>query len=495
MDAIYLGLFGVFIGFVLWWWNEYWYIIPLKFKCFKSSTKLPPGHMGLPFIGEMITFLWYFKIVKRPDDFINAKRRKYGDEVGMFRTHLFGAPSIIVYTPNIHKFVLHKEDKLIAEWPTIELMGRTSLLTFENIGKLFMGKEPSPLLNSLDKLYQDLLLGVRAFPINIPGFAYHHALQCRKKLEDVFYMELDKRKNENKIEIIDLMDGLMKIEDEEGDKLSDKEVIDNIVSLVAAGYISTSLISTWAIYLLAKYPIVLKKLREENMAFTKGSPQDFITPKDVSNLKYTNKVVEEVIRMANVAACVFRKVDTEVNYKGYKIPKGWTVILLLRYLHTDPENFKNPMYFNPDRWDEPLMSGTYQPFGGGPRLCPGNTLARIQLAILLHHLSIGYRWELVNPNADIIYLSHPAPMDGVEIQGFKKCSNFVWLDEEMNPRSKEVISSLLKNLNDEKQRSKDSIAKEEEMRMKMKMLKKQLKFNWSITIIMFVTLVAAIIMK
>ncbi|KAI5410480.1 ent-kaurenoic acid oxidase 2 [Lathyrus oleraceus] len=474
MDAIYLGLFGVVIGFVLWWWNEYWYVLPLKFKCLKSSTKLPPGHMGLPFIGEMISFLWYFKIVRRPDDFINAKRRKYGDEVGMFRTHLFGAPSILVYTPNIHKFVLLKEDRLIAEWPTIDLMGRTSLvavhgkaharvrnfvtnvinrpdalnriatlvqprminalqtwakigkinarfetqkLTFENIGKLFMGKEPSPLLNSLDKLYQDLLLGVRAYPINIPGFAYHHALQCRRKLEDFFYMELDKRKNENKIETMDdLMDGLMKIEDEEGDKLSDKEVIDNIVSLVAAGYISTSLISTWAIYLLAKNPIVLKKLREENMTFTKGSPEDFITPKDVSNLKYTNKIVEEVIRMANVAACIFRKVDTEVNYKGYKMPKGWTVILFLRYLHTDPENFKNPMYFNPDRWDEPLMSGTYQPFGGGPRLCPGNTLARIQLAILLHHLSIGYRWELVNPNADIIYLSHPAPMDGVEVR-------------------------------------------------------------------------------
>ncbi|CAI8596139.1 unnamed protein product [Vicia faba] len=473
MDAIYLGLFGIVIGFVLWWWNEYWYVIPLKFKCFKSSTKLPPGHMGLPFIGEMITFLWYFKIVRRPDDFINTKRRKYGDEAGMFRTHLFGAPSIIVYTPNVHKFVLHKDDIFIAEWPTIELMGITSLLavhgkahtrvrnfvtnvinrpdalnriaalvqprminalrswaqigkinarfetqklTFENIGKLFLGKEPSPLLNSLDKLYQDLLSGVRAYPINIPGFAYHHALQCRKKLEDFFWMELDKRKNENKIETIDLMDGLMKIEDEEGDKLSDKEVIDNIVSLVAAGYISTSLISTWAIYLLAKYPIVLKKLREENIAFTKEGPEDLITPKDASNLKYTNKVVEEVIRIANVAACIFRKVETEVNYKGYKIPKGWTIILLIRYLHTDPENFKNPIYFNPDRWDEPLMSGTYQPFGGGPRLCPGNTLARIQLAILLHHLSIGYKWELVNPNADIIYLSHPAPIDGVEVK-------------------------------------------------------------------------------
>ncbi|XP_012571155.2 ent-kaurenoic acid oxidase 2-like [Cicer arietinum] len=373
MDAIYVAWLSLVVGFVLWWWNEYWYVIPLMFKCLNSSTKLPPGHMGFPFIGEMINFLWYFKILRRPDEFINAKRRKYGDGVGMFRTHLFGVPSIIVYTPAAHKYVFFSEDKFKAVWPTVELMGRTSLvsvhgkahlrvrnfvsntinrpdalnriaalvqprmlhalqswaqmgkinakfetqkLTFENIGKLFMGKKPGPLLHSLDKLYQGLLLGVRAYPINIPGFAYHHALQCRRKLEDFFSMELDKRKNDNKVETIDLMDGLIQIEDDEGDKLSDKEVVDNIVSLVAAGYMSTSLASTWAIYLLAKYPIVLQKLREENMAFKKESTEDFLTPKDVSNLKYTNKVVEEVIRMANIAACAFRKVDTEVDYKG-----------------------------------------------------------------------------------------------------------------------------------------------------------------------------------
>ncbi|KEH17087.1 cytochrome P450 family 90 protein [Medicago truncatula] len=448
MDAIYIGWLGLMIGFVLWCWNECWYVIPLKFKCLKSATKLPPGHMGLPFIGETIRFLWYFKIVRRPDDFINVKRRKYGDGVGMFRTHLFGAPSIIVYTPTVNKFVLFSDDKFKQECPTVELMGRTSLgsvhgkahtrarnfvtnainrpdalsriatlvqprivnalqswaqigkikakfetqkLSFENIGKLFMGKEPGPFLNSLDKLYQGLLPGVRAYPLNIPGFAYHHALQCRRKLEDIFWMELEKRKAENKVETSDLMDGLMQIEDGEGDKLSDKEVVDNIVSLVAAGYIPTSLASTWAIYLLAKYPIVLTKLREENIAFTKGSLGDLITAKDVLNLKYTNKVVDEVIRMANVAAFVFRKAANEVDYKGYKIPKGWNVIVLLRYLHTDPENFKDPMYFNPDRWNEPAMSGTYQVFGAGQRLCPGNMLARIQLALLLHHLSIGYK--------------------------------------------------------------------------------------------------------
>lgn len=57
---------------VLWWWNELWYVVPLR-----ANKRLPPGHMGFPFIGDMISFLWYFKFLRRPDDYINAKRRKY----------------------------------------------------------------------------------------------------------------------------------------------------------------------------------------------------------------------------------------------------------------------------------------------------------------------------------------------------------------------------------------------------------------------------------
>ncbi|CAN1262346.1 Protopanaxadiol 6-hydroxylase [Linum perenne] len=59
--------------------------------------------------------------------------------------------------------------------------------------------------------------------------------------------------------------------------------------------------------------------------------------------------------------------------------------------------------------------GSYQVFGGGSRICAGNMLARIQVAVFLHHLSTGYKWELINPDAPMIYLSHPTPMDGVDI--------------------------------------------------------------------------------
>ncbi|KAF7806161.1 ent-kaurenoic acid oxidase 2 [Senna tora] len=61
------------LGLVLWWWNELWYAVPLM----RANKRLPPGHMGLPFIGDMLAFLFYFKLLRRPDEYINAKRRKY----------------------------------------------------------------------------------------------------------------------------------------------------------------------------------------------------------------------------------------------------------------------------------------------------------------------------------------------------------------------------------------------------------------------------------
>ncbi|XWS51071.1 hypothetical protein CRYUN_Cryun12cG0144800 [Craigia yunnanensis] len=462
------------LGLLLWWWNELWYAVPLKLRRWSATdrdTKLPPGHMGFPFFGEMLTFLWYFKIRRRPDEFIDSKRRKYGDGEGLYRTHLFGSPSIIACFPSVNKFVLQSDDSFILEWPNVDIIGRNSLvavhgkahtrlrsyvvntinrpntlrhiaalvqprmvsalqswaqkgrinsynetkrLTFENIGKLFASIEPGPLLDTIDELFGGLVRGIRALPLNLPGTASYHAIQCRKRVEAIFRVELEKKKNGFNINN-DLMDGLIEIKDDEGNKLSEQEVLDNIVSLVVAGYNSTSLASMWAIYYLAKFPNVQKKLQEENMGIRKKKQGDFITSEDVSTLKYTNKVVEETIRMANIAAVIFRLVTKETEYKGYKIPKNWKVILWLRYLHTNPENFEEPMCFNPDRWNERARPGTYQVFGGGSRICAGNMLARIQIALLLHHLSVGYRWELVNPDAEMIYLPHPKPIDGVEV--------------------------------------------------------------------------------
>uniref|UniRef100_A0A803LUK0 Cytochrome P450 n=1 Tax=Chenopodium quinoa TaxID=63459 RepID=A0A803LUK0_CHEQI len=156
-------------------------------------------------------------------------------------------------------------------------------------------------------------------------------------------------------------------------------------------------------------------LKEENKAMIKENNNESITYEDILKLKYTNKVAEETIRMANLSAFVFRKATDDIVFKGYLIPKGWSVLVWLRNLHNDPTNFEDPLSFNPDRWDTRPKQGTYHPFGGGSRSCAGSALVRVSLAIFLHHLSIGYKWELLNPGAKVKYLSHPLPSDGLEI--------------------------------------------------------------------------------
>uniref|UniRef100_A0A7N1A6X0 Cytochrome P450 n=1 Tax=Kalanchoe fedtschenkoi TaxID=63787 RepID=A0A7N1A6X0_KALFE len=153
----------------------------------------------------------------------------------------------------------------------------------------------------------------------------------------------------------------------------------------------------------------------ENIALREKKKGEFITSEDVSSLKYTNMVVEETLRMANTSGTVFRIATRDVEYKGYKFPQGWRVIPWLRYSHTNPEYFEDPLRFNPDRWNVPAKPGTYQAFGGGPRICPGNMFAKMIAAIFIHHLTVGYKWDLVNPDAKIDYLPHPKPSDLAEV--------------------------------------------------------------------------------
>lgn len=474
--TVVLGVLPL-VGGLLWWWNDIWYgLVTATLRSSEGGAKLPPGYMGFPIIGEMFTFLWYFKFLRRPDDYINSKRQKHGDGIGMYRTHLFGYPSVIVFSPAANKFVFRDEESFILEWPNAELVGKNSLstvhgkaharirslvsrslnqpdalrriaifvqpriisalkswserrtinsykeikkITLQNIGMYFASFESSPTIDKLDQYFDGLVAGVRSYRLNIPGFAYHRALQCRKKAVAIFKKELEKRKNDDDGStrpMNDLMDGLMKLKDEEGGQLNDNEILDNMVSILAGGYESTTLSVMWVVYFLAKYPKVLQKLRDENMSLKKSKNEEFVTSDELLKMKYTMKVVDETIRMANVATIVFRTTTKDVRYEGYTIPKGWKVMLWVRYLHMNPENFDDPLSFHPDRWDAPILaSGTYRVFGGGSRMCVGNMLARVQLAVFLHHLSTGYKWELVNPDAKMKYLSHPKPEDGVEI--------------------------------------------------------------------------------
>ncbi|KAL2341599.1 hypothetical protein Fmac_009539 [Flemingia macrophylla] len=449
-----------------------------------KQYSLPPGDMGWPFIGNMWSFLRAFKS-KDPDSFISSFVTRYGRS-GMYKALMFGNPSIIVTTPETCRRVLTDDDRFTTGWPrsTIELIGKRSFisisyeehkrlrrltsssingmealslylayiektvkislekwttmgqiellteirkLTFKIIMHIFLSSESEPVMEALEREYTALNYGVRAMRINIPGFAYHKALKARKNLVAIFQSIVDERRNIRKgylpRKAKDMMDSLIDVEDDDGRKLSDEDIIDVMLMYLNAGHESSGHITMWAIYYLQKHPEYFHKAKVEQEEIIKKRPptQKGLTLKEIREMDFLYKVIDETMRVVTFSLVVFREAKCDVNINGYTIPKGWKALAWFRSVHLDPEIYPNPKEFNPYRWNKEHKAGEFLPFGAGSRLCPGNDLAKMEIAVFLHHFLLTYRFEQHSYNCPVRYLPHTRPIDNC-LGRIKKCS-------------------------------------------------------------------------
>lgn len=88
--------------------------------------------------------------------------------------------------------------------------------------------------------------------------------------------------------------------------------------------------------------------------------------------------------------------------------------------HYDPKYFEDPMSFNPGRFDDPIQPFSYVPFGGGPRLCAGYQLAKLNILIFVHYFVTRYDWYLECPDEAISVDPLPFPSQGMPIRIFPK---------------------------------------------------------------------------
>ncbi|GFY83501.1 Cytochrome P450 superfamily protein [Actinidia rufa] len=110
---------------------------------------------------------------------------------------------------------------------------------------------------------------------------------------------------------------------------------------------------------------------------------------DYKSMPFTQCVVNETLRLGSIISGVFRRAMTDVDVKGYTIPKGWKVFASLRAVHLDHDNFKDARSFDP--WRINKLVEFFTPFGGGQG-CPGAELARVELSVFLHHLVTRFSW-------------------------------------------------------------------------------------------------------
>lgn len=453
--------------------NVNWFLY--EYKLGGKQYFLPPGDMGWPLIGDMWSFLSAFK-TNNPDSFIDSFYSKYG-KTGIYKVLMFGNPSVIVTTPEACKKVLTDDDKFTLGWPrsTVELMGEKSFisipadehkrlrrltsasingyealsvyitfiekvvisslekwttmgdiefltqmrkLTFKIIIHIFLSSESESVMEALEREYTILNLGVRALRINLPGFAFHKAFKARKNLLAVFQTIVDKRRKERMgkapaKKAKDMMDALLDVEDENGRKLGDDDVIDIMLMYLNAGHESSGHITMWATYFLQRHPEYFKKAKEEQEEIIRKRPptQKGLVLEEVRKMEYLSKVIDETMRVVTFSLMVFREAKSDVNINGYLIPKGWKVMAWFRSVHLDNDIYPNPKEFNPERFSEVRKAGEFLPFGAGTRLCPGNDLAKLEISVFLHHFLLNYELEQLNPDAPLRFLPHTRPID------------------------------------------------------------------------------------
>ncbi|EEE67279.1 hypothetical protein OsJ_24470 [Oryza sativa Japonica Group] len=361
-----------------------------------ASYNLPSGSLGFPLIGQTISLLralrkntdyqWYQDRIKKygpvskiphfhPDK--GAERPRWrsilmlsGEELKQVRSAVQG-----YLRPEMVTKYIWKMDKEVRRHIDLHWVGQKTLtvaplakrLTFNITCSVFFGEEAGPIREALATDFEALVKATLSIPVNIPFTKFNKGLSASWRIR-------------------------------------------KLLSRIAR-YETTSVLIIFLLRYLANEPDILGNITEEQeeIARNKG-PNEPLTWDDVSRMKYTWKVAMETLRTVPAIFGSFRTAIKDIEYQGYHIPKGWQIFTDQIVTHLDTNFFDGPRKFDPARFHNQSSIPPYcfVPFGGGPRMCPGNEFAKTGTLVAMHYLVRQFRWKLCCKEEG--YRKDPTPM-------------------------------------------------------------------------------------
>ncbi len=192
-----------------------------------------------------------------------------------------------------------------------------------------------------------------------------------------------------------LLSALSSARDESG-SMSDRQIRDELMTILLAGHETTANALSWTFILLAQNPAACDRLIEEVRS------HETITLESLYSLPYTEAILKESMRLYPPAWSIGREVTEPCEIGGYPLEPGTQVGMMQYITHRDPRFFPNPDRFEPERWLEgrEIPKFAFFPFGGGQRLCVGTNFAMMEASLVLARISKDARLRL-DPSSDI----------------------------------------------------------------------------------------------
>jgi cytochrome P450 len=189
----------------------------------------------------------------------------------------------------------------------------------------------------------------------------------------------DGRNNDDLLSVL-----LAAVDEDNGVRMSDQQLRDEMMTLFMAGHETTAAALTWTWYLLSRHPEVDAKLIEELHRVLAGRAP---AATDLPKLPYAEMVIREAIRLYPPGPLFGREAVEDVTIGGYTLPAGSIVMVNTYALQRDPRFYTDPEQFDPERfrpgWEDRIPRYAYLPFGGGPRVCIGNGFAMMEARLIL----------------------------------------------------------------------------------------------------------------
>uniref|UniRef100_A0A8K9UI08 Cytochrome P450 26A1 n=1 Tax=Oncorhynchus mykiss TaxID=8022 RepID=A0A8K9UI08_ONCMY len=410
------------------------------------QSPLPPGTMGLPFLGETL------QMVLQRRTFLKMKRQKYGY---IYKTHLFGSPTVRIMGSEHVKQILMSEHKLVAaQWPASVrlILGSHALsnahgalhkrkkkvafsreameqyipvireevrcsvdnwlqsdscvlmypemkrLMFRIAMRILLGFEPEQSKTDeleLVEVFEEMIKNLFSLPIDVPFSGLYRGLRARNiihsKIEQNIKKKLSNIDNNNNYK--DALQLLI----EDGERKEQREIKESATELLFGGHETTASTATSLVMFLGLHANVVRKMRHER---ARGIQNGVVCIELLEQLKYTGCVIKETLRINPPVPGGFRVVLKTFELNGYQIPRGWKIIYSICDTHDVLDTLINKEEFQPERFmdkspDDSSRFG-YIPFGGGARTCVGKEFAKVLLKVFLVEVVTRCDWTLLN---------------------------------------------------------------------------------------------------
>lgn len=204
-------------------------------------------------------------------------------------------------------------------------------------------------------------------------------LRQQKRLDDLLYAEIQKRRDNPDASREDILSLMMAARDEENQPMTDKEMRDELMTLLIAGHETTASSLTWAFYWIHHLPEVREKLLAE---LDTVDNQDLNT---IAKLPYLNGVCAETLRIYPVGLLTFPRINkAPIEIMGNEYPAETWLMPCIYLTHHREDLYPDPKQFKPERFiDKQYSPYEYLPFGGGSRRCIGMAFALFEMKLVL----------------------------------------------------------------------------------------------------------------